>query len=93
MPHYRLFQTYFAALIASLFFTAALSADCNGNGVDDLVDIQIGTSKDCDGSLVPDECELVLTQPAFFTHSFPHQDCLQGITPAWIGTATSRTII
>ncbi|MEM9382700.1 MAG: hypothetical protein AAGB93_22290 [Planctomycetota bacterium] len=31
--------------------------DCNGNGVEDLVDILNGTSSDCDGNGVPDECE------------------------------------
>ncbi len=32
--------------------------DCNGNGVEDLVDILNGTSDDCDGNGIPDECEL-----------------------------------
>ncbi|MCP4836417.1 MAG: hypothetical protein GY895_16810, partial [Phycisphaera sp.] len=31
--------------------------DCNGNGVQDAYDINNGTSRDCDGSGVPDECE------------------------------------
>lgn len=31
--------------------------DCNGNGVDDAIDIAGSTSNDCDGSGVPDECE------------------------------------
>lgn len=31
--------------------------DCNGNGVDDAVDIANGTSDDNDGNGVPDECE------------------------------------
>jgi len=35
------------------------SNDCNGNGVADSVDIINGTSLDCDGDLVPDECEPV----------------------------------
>ncbi len=32
-------------------------ADCNGNGIDDSVDIALGTSRDCNGNFVPDECE------------------------------------
>ncbi len=32
--------------------------DCNGNGVDDAIDIIEGASSDCDGNGVPDECEL-----------------------------------
>ncbi len=31
--------------------------DCNGNGIDDSVDIASGTSLDCDGNGVPDECQ------------------------------------
>ena len=31
--------------------------DCNGNGIDDAVDIAMGTSEDCDSNGVPDECE------------------------------------
>jgi len=31
--------------------------DCNGNGIVDLQDIDIGTSQDCDGNGVPDECQ------------------------------------
>ena len=35
----------------------AAHPDCNGNGVLDYFDIQEGTSDDCDGNLVPDECD------------------------------------
>ena len=31
--------------------------DCNGNGQPDDIDIQSGTSADCDGNDIPDECE------------------------------------
>ncbi|MFQ5499637.1 MAG: hypothetical protein ACE5FH_08185 [Candidatus Zixiibacteriota bacterium] len=34
-----------------------LSGDCNGNGIDDLIDIVNGTSADCDDNGIPDECE------------------------------------
>jgi hypothetical protein len=32
-------------------------ADCNGNGVEDSVDLALGTSNDCDGDGTPDECQ------------------------------------
>lgn len=35
----------------------AFMNDCNQNGIDDLVDIAQGTSEDCDGNDVPDECD------------------------------------
>ena len=31
--------------------------DCNGNGIDDAIDIANGTSEDCNGNGVPDECD------------------------------------
>ena len=31
--------------------------DCNGNGIDDAIDIESGTSADADGNGTPDECE------------------------------------
>jgi hypothetical protein len=34
------------------------AADCNANGIDDLVDIENGTSKDCNANALPDECDL-----------------------------------
>ncbi len=34
-----------------------LPSDCNGNGIPDATDIADGTSIDCDGSHLPDECE------------------------------------
>jgi len=50
-------------LIASLTTSAALAAsgagdDCNGNGVDDAIDIATGTSIDCQGDGAPDECQI-----------------------------------
>ncbi|MEY3025118.1 MAG: hypothetical protein RLZZ238_15 [Planctomycetota bacterium] len=33
-------------------------ADCNGNGVDDTLDIKRGTSADCQGDGIPDECQI-----------------------------------
>jgi hypothetical protein len=31
--------------------------DCNGNGIEDMVDIALGTSSDADLDGVPDECQ------------------------------------
>lgn len=31
--------------------------DCNGNGIEDAVDIALGASADADANGVPDECE------------------------------------
>jgi hypothetical protein len=36
---------------------AALARDCNGNGVEDVTDINNGDSKDCNGNNIPDGCE------------------------------------
>jgi len=33
-------------------------ADCNGNGIEDAVDISSGTSQDCDANGKPDECQV-----------------------------------
>ncbi len=35
-----------------------LYADCNGNGVFDLIEVLGGASPDCDGNGVPDECDI-----------------------------------
>jgi hypothetical protein len=43
------------ALLAALL--TALGPDCNDNGRDDAKDIALGTSADCDGNGVPDECQ------------------------------------
>ena len=52
----------FAAL--GLFFIPNASAlspgfpDCNGNGVDDAVDVSSGASSDCQADGIPDECQI-----------------------------------
>lgn len=38
-------------------------ADCNGNGIEDAVDIAFGTSSDEDHNGVPDECEAAPARP------------------------------
>jgi hypothetical protein len=34
------------------------AADCNGNRVEDLIDVVTGGSRDCNANLVPDECDV-----------------------------------
>jgi hypothetical protein len=46
-------------------WAAASLTDCNGNGVQDALDIAYGVSLDCDSSGIPDECE----------YSDPYADC------------------
>lgn len=36
----------------------ARASDCNGNGIDDSLDISDGTSPDCNDNAVPDECDV-----------------------------------
>jgi hypothetical protein len=48
----------FAAAFFSLALRAGWAADCNGNGVDDALDISRGTSQDCNLNSSPDECDL-----------------------------------
>ena len=43
----------------SLPLGTVVRGDCNRNGVDDLDDIENGTSEDCNGNGVPDECDVV----------------------------------
>ncbi|MHC5023461.1 MAG: hypothetical protein ACYTGG_06060, partial [Planctomycetota bacterium] len=38
-------------------FELSVTPDCNGNGIDDELDIANGTSLDCNSNGVPDECE------------------------------------
>lgn len=38
-------------------------ADCNENGIADGLDIENGTSQDCDGDVIPDECESFALAP------------------------------
>jgi len=38
-------------------------ADCNGNGIDDVSDIFLGTSQDCNRNYIPDECDVDETDP------------------------------
>ena len=46
-----------ALMSASLLPRSASAADCNGNAIDDTIDIDEGTSDDVNENGVPDECE------------------------------------
>ncbi len=46
-----------SASAATMTFSFSLVEDCNANHVADGVDISSGTSQDCDGNGIPDECE------------------------------------
>lgn len=43
----------------ALDIVKTFGADCNGNGIDDLLDLAMGTSTDINGNGVPDDCELI----------------------------------
>jgi len=57
--------------------------DCNGNEVDDAVDIASANSQDCNANEVPDECDLA--QPFIFVDSGP-------LSPVIDGTILSFTV-
>jgi len=44
--------------VAFLWRTVVPIVDCNHNGVDDPVDVAVGTSLDVNGNRIPDECEI-----------------------------------
>lgn len=54
----RIIVAFTAVSYSSIFTGAAFAADCNGNGVDDLIDISSGTSLDCNHNNRPDECDI-----------------------------------
>jgi len=56
MPAFRLALVALGLLLASA--GGAYAQDCNLNGVADATDIALGTSDDCDGNAVPDECDI-----------------------------------
>lgn len=49
-----------ATVLGFLIWTTAAgqTGDCNHNGVQDSIDVSTGQSKDCNGNLYPDECEM-----------------------------------
>ncbi len=54
-----LIARFFGAILTVwlLFCSSLVGQDCNGNGVEDREDVRTGTSEDCNGDEVPDECE------------------------------------
>ncbi len=52
-----------ASLAAKAVTVLKLSRDCNGNGIDDPLDITLGGSPDCNANGIPDECDLAPTEP------------------------------
>lgn len=69
------------AILLSAFSNVVEAADCNGNATDDLVEIEAGTSDDCNNNRIPDECEALAVRfagrvdsagqpvPSFVRHS------------------------
>ncbi len=53
-----LFHVSVCMTCVALFAVSAAALDCNGNGIEDTVDINEGTSQDCNGNGVPDECDI-----------------------------------
>jgi hypothetical protein len=51
------FATRASAVVTVVYQFAPVIVDCNGNGIDDSIDISSGTSADCDHNGVPDECQ------------------------------------
>ncbi len=59
-----------------IFFLAFLptqigAADCNGNDIGDALDIEDGTSVDCNKNGIPDECEVLATRTILGPKSIP----------------------
>lgn len=52
-------QVMFGDDLNALDVTTTACFDCNNNGVEDAVDISLGTSSDVNGNGVPDECEKI----------------------------------
>ena len=44
-------------LLAFMSLVAAHGADCNGNGREDHIDVQLAESEDCNANGLPDECK------------------------------------
>jgi hypothetical protein len=65
--------------------TVAVIADCNGNGVDDAVDIAKGVSTDVNSNGIPDDCESAL----LWDTGAPHAVILGG-SPAYLGYSSGN---
>ncbi len=51
------FATRASAIVTVVYTFQPVIIDCNGNGIDDAIDISSGTSTDCDHNGIPDDCE------------------------------------
>jgi hypothetical protein len=51
------FTTKASAVVTVVYQFTPPIIDCNGNLIDDMLDIQNGTSQDCNQNGIPDECE------------------------------------
>ncbi len=60
----------YSRTIATTFFP-----DCNGNGIDDGVEIGNGTAQDCDGNGIPDSCDVALFDAEDFDHDGVPDSC------------------
>lgn len=56
MTH-RWISVLFAGILWAITPRVVSATDCNGNGVEDSVDISTGTSEDCQPNGIPDECD------------------------------------
>lgn len=63
----------FALVLVTLWVSAQASyaTDCNGNGVEDALDLSTGTSTDCNANGIPDECDIA---PVLDFYSVPSVD-------------------
>jgi len=46
--------------LADLGAELPLCLDCNGNGINDAIDVPSGLSFDCNGNAIPDECDVLI---------------------------------
>jgi hypothetical protein len=51
-------QVFYSAFPLDQIAIGGVLSDCNGNGIDDSVDLAMETSGDCNHNLVPDECDI-----------------------------------
>ncbi len=69
--------------IAALIEQLTEARDCNGNGVDDMIDLMNGTSVDDDGDGVPDECRTPPCPADFDGDGFVNAADLAQLLAAW----------
>lgn len=58
LPNTKTVARASAAALSLLAAAPAHAQDCNGNRVDDALDISLGTSLDCNANGIPDECDV-----------------------------------